>query len=113
MDPGDTWSQTIRIEGTMTIAEGTSADATNEASLHCTAEGTESVTVPAGTFDAMKVVCQVQMSITVTTAGLSIPPTTVNSTSTAWYAPNVGWIKSEDTSDFGSSTIELQSYSNP
>lgn len=113
MNVGDTWTQTIRIEGDLTMADGTTAGATNEATMNCSALAQESVTVPAGTFDAMKVECQVAMTITVTMEGLSIPPTAINSTSDAWYAPNVGWVKSVESSGVGSNTIELQSYSLP
>jgi hypothetical protein len=110
---GDSWSQTIRTEGSMTMEGGLTADAVNEASMRCTAQGTASVTVPAGTFDAMRVECAIDMTITMTMSGMEVPPVAITSTQESWYASGVGWVKSTDTSELGTTTIELQSYAIP
>src|SRR5688572_14987634 len=51
---GNEWQHMLEFEGDLDIA-GTLADATGAAESNFSALGTESVTVPAGTFDAMKV----------------------------------------------------------
>jgi hypothetical protein len=113
MSEGDTWTQTLSVQGMMTMADGNVADASGDASRNCMAQGSESVTVPAGTFDAMRVECQVEMTITVTMSGLNVPPIALDSTSTVWYAPNIGVVRSTDVGSMGSETHELQSYSIP
>lgn len=107
---GATWSQHYIIEGTQTI-NGQDAASRNETTYNCTAGGTESVTVPAGTFDAVKVDCQTNTQITI--SGVDAPSTS-NTTSTAWYASGVGMVKAVSTLTDGSTrTIELTSYSIP
>jgi hypothetical protein len=110
---GDTWTQIVDINGHMQMPDNTSAAARNQASQNCTAIGPENVSVPAGTFEAMKVECQVEMTITISVQGLDVPPTTLASTSTLWYAEGVGLVKSESASEFGTSTLDLQSYNIP
>jgi len=110
---GDTWTQIIDISGHMEMPDNTSAEARNQATQNCTALGQESVSVPAGTFEAMKIECRVEMTITISLRGLDVPPTTIASTSTLWYAQGVGLVKSESASEFGTSTLELQSYNIP
>jgi hypothetical protein len=90
---GDTWTQIVDINGHMQMPDNTSAAARNQASQNCNALAQESVSVPAGTFEAMKVECQVEMTITISVQGLDVPPTTLASTSTLWYAEGVGLVK--------------------
>lgn len=109
---GDTWSQEISIVGTMIIS-GISADATSDTVINCTAIGVESVTVPAGTFDAMKISCQDSLTISVTSSGVTITPIRLNFTTDGWYAPGIGWIQSLSSGEGLDSTIVLVSYSIP
>jgi hypothetical protein len=109
---GDHWNQSISIAGTMTM-NGVSADATNDTTTDCTASGSESVTVPAGSFNAMKVTCQDSISIQVTTQGVTVPVPPINFTAENWYAPSVGWVKSVSTGSGLDATVELTSYSIP
>jgi hypothetical protein len=112
VNAGDTWAQNITIEGTQNL-NGTDVISKNAAAFTCTAGGIESVSVPAGSFDAQRVECQVDMTITVTMNGIEVP-TTFTSTSTAWYAPGVGMVKAESVStDMGNSTLELTGYTIP
>jgi hypothetical protein len=78
--------------------------------------GKETVTVPAGTFEAVKFQATSLVQITADFQGLQVP-VTMNGTSLIWYAPGVGYIKSVENSDFSgtpfTSTTELQSYSLP
>jgi hypothetical protein len=108
---GDTWSQSITLEGTSTIS-GQSIPAKNHTTSDCTAVGLESVTVPAGTFDAMRIDCKVSIHITITMNGTDIP-TNLNMNSTNWYAEKVGLIKAVSSGAGFDSTIELTSYTIP
>jgi hypothetical protein len=109
---GTAWSQTISIAGTLTV-NGKTADATNDTSLSCTANGMENVTVPAGSFDAMKVTCQNSVKITVTLQGITVPVPEMTFTSQSWYAPGVGMVKSVASGDGLDTTTSLTSYSLP
>jgi hypothetical protein len=106
---GDTWTQTLSMSGT-TESHGVQASSTSDVSISCTAGGSESVTVPAGTFDAMKVTCQDGITIKVTTAGVTIP-VSVNFSADNWYAPGVGWVKSVGSGSGFDETVLLTSYS--
>lgn len=78
--PGMTWTQTFDVTMTPPGVSGT-------VSLTYSAVAIESVTVPAGTFQALKV--EVQQTVTA-----AIPNTApLQSTFTVWFAPGVGWIK--------------------
>lgn len=112
---GDQWQHTLGFTGDLDIV-GQKAVATGNAQSSFTALGQESVTVAAGTFDAMKIQADTTLSITATVQGLSIP-VTLSSTYTFWFAQGVGWVKASGSGDLGgqsfSESIELQSYSIP
>ena len=111
LNQGDSWTQTTTLEGTENI-NGLEVPAKNEFSNTCTVAGKESITVAAGTFDAVRVDCQTAMNITITMNGAPISsPFTF--TATSWYAENVGLIKTVSTGDQLDSTLELTSYSIP
>lgn len=111
LNPGDTWEQAITLEGTEDIG-GNQIPAKNEFSNSCKAIGVESVTVAAGTFDAMRVDCQTDMKITITM--LDTPVTTpLTFTTSSWFAENVGLVKETKTGQGVDSNIELTSYNIP
>ena len=109
---GDTWSQSLTLEGTQTIG-GTAYAASNQFTSDCTAKGIESVTVPAGTFDAMRVECQINMNITVALDPNNPISTPLSSTNVTWYAENIGMVKNKTSGSGLDSTIELVSYNIP
>lgn len=109
---GDTWSQSLTLEGTETI-NGTSFAASNQFTNDCTASGIESVTVEAGTFDAMRVECQTDMNITVALDPNNPISTPLSTTNISWYAENIGMVKTSTTGAGLESTIELVSYNIP
>lgn len=109
---GDTWSQSTTLEGTNLIG-GLAVQAKNEFATNCTAGGVEMVTVPAGTFEAVKITCNFDMTITMQMEGVSPAPGYINGTTTSWYAPGVGWVKSIGTGEGSESAIELTSYTIP
>lgn len=111
INAGDTWSQTLTLEGTQSI-NGQEFPARNELTSNCTAIGVESVTVQAGTFDAMKVECQTTMNLTLTMGGNDIS-TPLNLTGTNWYAEGVGLVKTLTAGSGLDSTTELVTYNIP
>ncbi len=109
---GDSWKQSFTLEGTETI-NGLQIPAKNETTNTCTAAGMESVTVPAGTFNAYHLDCTADINITITMNGASVP-TKVTAKSTEWYAPGVGLVKTDTLIDNTTPvTIELTAYNIP
>lgn len=115
MNPGDTWQYKLEFTGTMDLS-GQSGEATGNTQSDFTALGVESVTVPAGTFDAMKVEITTTLDYTVTFQGIPVP-VLFTSTTTSWYAEGVGWVKSVSEANFAgeafTETVELQWYNIP
>ena len=113
--PGKTWQHGLEFTGTMDI-NGESFDVSGNTIYNYTAVGIESVSVPAGTFDAFRLNITTTININLNIGGAEAP-VTVTSTGASWFAENVGWIKSESSSDIvGFSTnesIESTSYSIP
>jgi len=115
MNVGDQWQQSMEVTGNVT-AFNEEAEATGTAQMNFAAVGNESVTVPAGTFDALKVNVDVTLNINATYQGINLP-VTFSGKYTYWFVQNVGWVKASGTgSVLGSSfseTTELQSYNVP
>ncbi len=111
LNPGDTWTQAVTLEGTENIA-GNQVPAKNEFSNPCKVIGTESITVAAGTFNAVHLECNTSMQITVTMNNVPIQ-TPVNFTASSWYAERVGLIKTVISGGKLDSTIELTAYHIP
>ncbi len=109
---GDTWSQSLTLEGTETI-NGTAYTASNAFTSNCSAIGIESVTVEAGTFDTMRVECQTDMHITIALDPNNPISTPLSLKSMNWYAEDVGLVKSFTSSPGLESTTELVSYNIP
>lgn len=112
---GNQWQHNLDMQGDVNVA-GQQGTATGNAQTTFTAVGEESVTVPAGTFNAMKIQVNTTLTLNVTYQGLSVP-VTFTSTYNYWFAQGVGWVKNSGTgSAAGTSfneTTELQSYSIP
>ena len=112
---GNEWQHMLEFEGELDIA-GTPAEAIGGAESNFSAIGIESITVPAGTFDAMKVEVDSTITINATFQGISMP-VAFSGTYTFWFAQGVGWVKASGTGEaVGTSfteTIELQSYNIP
>jgi hypothetical protein len=106
--PGTEWTQTMVYRGQQTIG-GMNMESRNEMNLSCKAIGMERVSVPAGDFEALRVDCTTQLKISI--AGMAAFDMTA--TGSAWYAPGVGWVKSRDSGDMGTTEIVLLSYSIP
>jgi len=73
-------------------------------SRSCTVSGVESVTVPAGTFDAIRVECSDSTDDPAAYAGTI-------TTGTYWYAKGVGLVRQEVSENGGTAEVsELDSY---
>jgi hypothetical protein len=116
INPGDTWSQTFFIEGETDLGGGTVGTAVGEATSTFQAVGFEEVSVPAGSFEALRVDVQISLDLSVTMADLSVP-VLFTSTGSTWYAAGVGWVKSEASAVVADTPfnelLELTSYSIP
>jgi hypothetical protein len=110
--PGDSFSLTYHMSGSLT-ENGTTSPLTEVVSETCAADNMLSVTVAAGTFDALHLTCQVSLTITTTIQGTTGQPIISNSTIQRWFAKGVGLVKSMDTSSAGVRTTELASYKIP
>ncbi len=108
---GQSWSYKLDIQGQMSLQNNT-VQSQGTASYQLKSLGNESVTVPAGTFNAMKVQINGTFNVQV-----SVMPVSVTINATAWYAPNTGLVKETDAAAMMgqsfNSTTELQSYSIP
>jgi hypothetical protein len=115
INPGDQWQQTLDVSGKVN-AMNQEAEATGNVQMNFSAVGNESVAVPAGTFEALRVDVNVALNINATYEGITLP-VTFSGDYSYWFAPNVGWVKASGTgSVLGSSfsdTTELQSYNIP
>lgn len=113
--PGQTWNYKLTMEGSVATPEGT-AQSPGIFELEMQELGVETVTTPAGTFNATRMQATFNAQISVDFQGSQVPYM-VNGTSIIWYAPGVGYIKSIENIDFSGSTFtsttELQTYSIP
>ncbi len=110
---GSNWGQHLVISGNVVISDGMSVFATNDTTQSCTDIGEESVTVPAGTFDALKLSCTASMVITTEMEGVATDPISITSTSEVWMVKGVGMVKLVDSNEMADSTILLNTYSIP
>ena len=115
INTGDQWQQNLDVTGNVT-AFNEEAEATGSVQMSFNALGNESVTVSAGTFDALKVQVDVTLNLDATYQGITLP-VEFTGDYTYWFAPNVGWVKASGTGTvLGNSftdTTELQSYNIP
>jgi hypothetical protein len=110
---GKTWSENLLVNGTAVQGKDKST-VVSEVKTDCTTAGAESVKVPAGTFDTVKITCHSNQVATVTlTVGGTTGPITTIQDSTRWYAQGVGMVQTVNSGDAGSETIQLTSYSIP
>ena len=113
--PGDQWSHALKFTGKITVA-GQEINATGDAQSSFSAVGVETITVPAGTFNALKIRVDTTISISGIFNGVSLPVTVISQYD-YWFAQGVGWVKASGTGSVGgesfTETIELLSYNIP
>ena len=98
--PGDEWSQSFEISGSVILQGGLESSAEGTATTENRATGIESVTVAAGTYDALRIERTILIDLTIQ-FGESGMPITFTSEEVVWFAEGIGWVK-----DSFSSTIE-------
>lgn len=112
---GDAWTYSLDFTSQITL-NNSSGQAQGTTNYQLKALGNESVTVPAGTFNAMKLQITTTFNMQMNMQGANIP-FTLTANTTAWYAPNVGMVKQIDNADMMggalNATTELQSYKIP
>jgi hypothetical protein len=100
------------MEGSQNVS-GQDVPATGKVSYSCIAADTETVIVPAGALEAVRVGCQMNGTIAVKMLGFDVP-TELTSVTTIWYARGIGMVKTEnEISGIGHSSIQLNSYTIP
>lgn len=112
---GMQWVHNLEFTGEVDVSN-TAATAGGKVHTDFVARGVESVTVPAGTFEAMKVDTVTTIDTSMAVQGLEVPAA-FTSTSTLWFVENVGWVKTVNQGELGGQSftevIELQSFNIP
>jgi hypothetical protein len=113
---GMQWQYSVSLQGTVAMPGDQRSQSSGTYSVSMKELGRETVTVPAGTFEAIKIQSNSTVDIIATFEGLEVP-IKFDGASITWYAPGVGYVKSVESGDFGgeafSAITELQSYSIP
>jgi hypothetical protein len=107
--PGYSWPENYTL--TMNVsAEGTELEFTMTSAGTWTAVGTETVTVPAGTFEALRV----DGTENITMSGvMGMEPVNIGVNSTYWYAEGVGMVRYAVSSEGTDSGGQLTGYTVP
>jgi hypothetical protein len=108
--PGYSWSNDFSTVVSASAA-GNSVDVTTATSESWTVTGTETVSVPDGTLDALRIDGTMTTSATMTGMPIAIPDTTSNQT--FWFAEGVGPVRYTTSSEGYSANGSLTSYSIP
>jgi hypothetical protein len=111
LTPGATWDARYKTKGKMNAA-GQEFEMEQTIALAYQVVDVESVTVAAGTFDALKINQAISLQQSMSGVAQSVPAITLNST--IWFAEGVGLVKSETQLPQGSAVVqELTSYTIP
>ncbi|MBI3150544.1 MAG: hypothetical protein HYZ21_00275 [Chloroflexi bacterium] len=110
---GMQWQYGLTLQGTIPIPTGEQVPSNGSYSATMQEMGAETITVPAGTFEAVKIQASSIVDILVPFGDMQVPMK-YSGTNLYWYAPGIGYIKSVENWDFSgtpyTSTTELQSY---
>jgi hypothetical protein len=107
---GRTWNNNYEVTGQVQVsADGGTALVQGDIRIANKIIGAESITVPAGTFTAMRIDSTISMALTASKGQYSLP-VNFSIKASAWLAENVGQIKFVTTGDV-STTTELASVS--
>ena len=108
--PGATWTQKIVYSGQFNMG-GMTVQGRSTLNASCEAIGTETVRVPAGSFEALRIDCTFKFDMAFL-GNLAFNLSTTSSES-IWYAQGVGMVKSRQTGEMGAAEIALLSYALP
>lgn len=110
---GQQWQYNLTIHGTIPMPTGEQVQSNGTYSMVLQEMGKETVTVPAGTFEAVKIQSSSTVEILVPFGNDQVPMK-YSGTSITWYVPGIGYVKSIENWDLGSTpytaTTELQTY---
>lgn len=110
------WQYALTMQGTMAMPGDQQSPSNGSYSVTMQELGREIITVPAGTFEAVRFQANSNVDIMTEFQGIQVP-VKYSGVALIWYAPNVGYIKSVENGDFGgtafSVTTEMQSYNMP
>lgn len=110
---GQQWQYNLKIQGTIPMPTGEQVQSNGTYSMALQEMGKETVTVPAGTFEAIKIQSSSTVEILVPFGNDQVPMK-YSGTSITWYVPGIGYVKSIENWDLGSTpytaTTELQTY---
>ena len=110
--PGQTWVFEFDFTASE-VEEGISQPLSGHIKYEFTAGNNESITVPAGAYDALAIKILTTIDYTITTAAGAVP-NNFKSDYTYWFAPNVGWVKASGSGKLGGleffETLELTGY---
>ena len=105
---GGEWRSSYEIRTEIAGPQGPSGRGSGTIEITNRVVGRERVTVPAGTYDALKVESTMAMKLTVRVGQMTMP-TNTNLRNTSWFAENVGMVRAVSAGDFGGATTELVS----
>jgi hypothetical protein len=115
INAGDQWQHTLDVAGTVRAANE-EGQASGNVQMDFSAIGNERVSVPAGTFDAMKIQVDTTLNLNATYGGVTLP-VAFSVSHMYWFASGTGWVKATGTGTIlatsFSETTELQSYNIP
>jgi len=114
---GDSWSQTFTIRGVSVLGAEMTSETSGTVQINMTAVGIETVDVPAGSFEAIKIEVQTSLDFLISVEGGESMPFLMSSSGFTWMVEGVGWVKSVSTATMMgttiSDTLELISYTIP
>jgi hypothetical protein len=106
---GGEWRSSYEIRTELAGPQGASGRGSGTIEITNRVVGRERVTVPAGTYDALKVESTMAMKLTVRVGQMTVP-TNTNVRNTTWFAENVGMVRAVSAGgDFAGATTELVS----
>jgi hypothetical protein len=100
-EPGGTWTTRYVANATLSDAGTDEMTMAQTTELSHTVIGPETITVPAGTFDAIRVETTGNVSSVTTVGGVSVPPMELPMSFISWYAEGVGLVRQEWPDLFG------------
>jgi hypothetical protein len=108
---GGKWTTNYEIKETIKNPNGQQiGEGNGKVTQNSEVIGEEQITVPAGNFQTLKIRNKTTLDLTVKVSGMSVPTKTLVET-TAWFAKDVGMVKSESRlGGIATATTELVSY---
>lgn len=104
---GAAWSTVYQVEGGPVAGSGNPAQ--GRISVASTIVAEESVTVPAGTYTALKLNHRTMLELSVTVRDF-VAPMNLTFETTSWHARGVGLVKQVGGGEMGETTVELTRY---